>query len=172
MENKEEPSRSERTCVKCGHKKENHNYGKFACFVPMHNNTGMCSCGKFEPQRSGTTITAVEDVTDEFIENAVNGKEPQSLAEKDDSSIHLEDKESEEDSAKNFTLNNSGSDKSLSDKIYDKELCLGDDISKIFAKDVKEAVKKLKDSIMESLPVPSLSKPFIIRKIDKLFRDD
>ncbi len=31
---------------------------------------------------------------------------------------------------------------SLSDKIYDKELCLGDDISKIFAKDVKEAVKK------------------------------
>ena len=38
-------------------------------------------------------------------------------------------------------LNKNGS---LSDKIFDKELCLGDDISKVWAKDVKDSVKMLK----------------------------
>jgi len=45
-------------------------------------------------------------------------------------------------------------EKTLSEKIFDRKLVLGDDISKIFAKDVKEKIqnaqRKLKELVIDS----------------------
>ena len=148
----------------CGHEKRHH-YDKDKFQDNMGECSG-CSCKKFTPSQGG--------MTQEVPQNNNPRDSPKYKA--------VEDKEPEEDSAKNFTLNNSGSDNpesmqgKLSRKIEEMRNDGSDDVcddcgSKRFVHDDFKACKQFKPKDDESLSEIEMLKEGISNEIDNLRED-
>ena len=62
--------------------------------------------------------------------------------------------------------------KSLSEKIFDRKLVLGDDISKIFAKHVKEKVQNVKNRLQAELFMAKNIEIGAVKVIVKIFKEE